>query len=345
MLPLLLVMLADEPAGGVRHAGLEIGGRGVKALVVEVLPSGVIRRLMAKTQPTKLTTLEDGKYRPAAIDDTARAMSKYAKEIRDEWKVPPERLRVVGSSGVPLASNLADLKGAVKKATGKELAFIDEKTEVALGFEGIIPKADRPKAVSLDIGGGNTKGGYVPEKGPLVYAAIPLGSVTYNDKVGAHAKKEGVPHAEAARKLAEAELLAPLKKGAAAMPELGKRSHAYLSGGMVWAFVSATKPEAVDRAYVPFKSEDVAAFVALVRKNGGKLPESVLDGIKDEGVKARAKKELLAALRVYPPDHLVAGAEILAALVEAFGLESKTLVFPRHGAHGWLTAYVTREGK
>ena len=346
MFPLLLaLLLAEPPMGGVRHGGLEIGGRGVKATIVELRPDGVIRRILARTQPTKLTVLEGGKYRTAAIDDTAAAMSRYARLFREDYKIPPERIHVVGSSGVPIAENVADLKSAVKKATGKDLVFIDDKTEVELGIEGIIPKADRPKAISLDIGGGNTKGGYILEKGPLVYAAIPLGSVTFHSQVAAHARANGVPHGAAARKLAETEVVAPLKKSAMAMTELPKRTHVYLSGGMVWAFISASKPEAIDRALVPFTSAEVEAFVERVRKNEGRLPANLLDHIKDADIKERASKELRTALKVYPPESLVSGAEILQALVTAFELKGKTLVFPRNGAHGWLTAYIARDRK
>ncbi len=344
MLPLLLTLMlldGEPPMGGVRHGGLEIGGRGVKATVVEVLPSGVIRRLMSKTQPTKLTVLEGGKYRGVTIDQTAEAMSRYAKEMREEWKVPAERIHVVGSSGVPIASNVDDLKKAVKKAAGKDLVFIDDRTEVDLGIEGIIPRADRAKSISLDIGGGNTKGGYRPEGGELVYVAVPLGSVTFTDRVAAEVKK-GATAAEALANLRESELVKPLKKGAAMMPELGKRTHVYLSGGMVWAMICAVKPEAAERAYVPFKAEDIDAFVALVKKHEGKLPLSLVDGVKDEKLRGLARAELRAALKVYPPENLRAGAEILGALSESFALKGKTLIFPRNGAFGWLTAYIAR---
>jgi exopolyphosphatase/pppGpp-phosphohydrolase len=346
MLPLLLTLLldGDPPAGGVRYAGLEIGGRGVKATVVEVLPSGVIRRLMSKTQPTKLTVLEDGKFRGVAIDQTAEAMSKYAKEIREMWKVPDERIHAVGSSGVPAASNVDDLKKAVKKATGKALVFINDRTEVELGIEGIIPKADRPKSISLDIGGGNTKGGYHTDGGKLAYVAVPYGSVSFADRIAAEVKK-GTDPAEAAAKLREMELVAPLKKGAAAMPGLEKRTHVYLSGGMVWAMIAAVKPEALDRAYVPFTAADIDAFIARIKKHGGKLPLSLTDDIKDEKLRERARAELKTALKVYPPENLRAGAEILSALSESFALKGKTLIFPRNAAFGWITAYIAREKK
>ena len=55
MLALLLVAIARDAAD--RHAGIEIGGSGVKVTVVEARPDGLIRRVFGASRKTALAVL------------------------------------------------------------------------------------------------------------------------------------------------------------------------------------------------------------------------------------------------------------------------------------------------
>jgi exopolyphosphatase/pppGpp-phosphohydrolase len=343
LLPLILLAGDAGADKGTIYAGIEIGGRGVKATVVQAQPDGVYRRLFAKTQNTTLSVLEAGAFKQNAIDDTVNAIVSLTKAISEKYKVPAERIVVVGSSGVPKASNRDAFVAAVKKATGKELRFIDDRTEVELTIAGIVPREQRDQTIALDIGGGNTKGGYKPAGAPLVYVAVPLGTVTFTQRASKEAKDQKLSFAEAVARLRERELVAPLRKGAKAMPELSTRKRVYLSGGSVWAMVTLMKPESVDRVYVTFTAADVKAFRALVRKNPDAFPPAAMSRITAPELKKRAEKEIKSVQASYGPENLIAGAEILSGLVEAFELEGKTIIFPRNGYVGWLAAYITGE--
>src|SRR4051794_7979492 len=138
-----LVLLAGPADAGSVHAGIEVGGKGVKATVVEVAPGGPFRRLFGRTHNTPLSVLDNGAFRQPAIDDAARAIAGFYKTFRDTYKLPPERIHIVGSSGMPQATNRAAFVKAVKKATGKDMRFIDDKMEVALTIAGVVPKSER----------------------------------------------------------------------------------------------------------------------------------------------------------------------------------------------------------
>ena len=327
------------------HAGIELGGRGVKCTVLEIAPDGLLRRLVSRTTNTTLSVLDvGGNFRKEAIADAVKAITDYHKICREKFEVPDARVHVVGSSGVPVAKNRAEFVAAVKKAIGKDIVFIDDKTEVALTFLGIVPKPERGESIVLDIGGGNTKGGYIPDKKALVYVAIPFGSVTFAQKVRDAAKlSKGEPLENVARRLGKTELFEPLRDGAKSMPELARRKKVYLSGGMLWAMTSIVRPEAVDDAYVTFTKKDIDAFAKVVRKTPGKFPGVDLSKIDDAGRRLRAKVQLDAVAKAYQSENLIAGAEILQALATAFDLEEKTLLFPRNGSFGWLTAYIAGE--
>src|SRR5436190_6835878 len=217
----LAALWADPADLRQAHGGIEIGGRGVKATVLEVRPGGLYRRLFSKTHNTTLSALDErGAFKKDALADAVGGIAGFYRVFRETYKLPPERIHIVGSSGVPRASNRADLVAAVKKATGQELRFIDEKTEVALTIAGVVPRDDRDGSIVLDVGGGNTKGGYQPRGKPLVYVAVPLGSVTFTEKVRDHARAKKMSLAAAAAELSGPELLRPLRDGARAMPEV-----------------------------------------------------------------------------------------------------------------------------
>ncbi len=325
------------------HAGIEVGGSGVKATVVESKPGGLYERLFSKTYRTKLTVLDRGAFRPEAIAETARLIAELRDTIRKAYRLPDERIVIVGSSGVPRASNRDVLVAAVKKAVGKEMRFIDDKTEVELTIAGVVPRGDRARSWSLDIGSGNTKGGYKPEGKPLVHVSVPLGVVTFTQKAQQEAKARGASFTETAARLRHGALVAPLKAGTREMPELALRKRVYLSGGAVWALVSILKPRQVGQAYVTFTAADVAAFRALVVKAEGKAPVVDLSTIANRDLRERAAREVRTVNKVYSPENLLAAAEILTALVEAFDLKERTLIFPRNAAVGWLAAYVAGE--
>src|SRR5262249_20285774 len=143
--------------------------------------------------------------------------------------------------------------------------------------------------------------------------------------------------------LRQSALVVPLKAPTKDLPELAKRKRVYLSGGTLWAMVSFLKPREVGRAFVTFTAADIAAFRTLIIKADGKAPSIDLSTIANRDLRERAAREIQTVNKVYSPENLLAGAEILTALVEAFDLEQRTLIFPRNAAVGWLAAYVAGE--
>src|SRR5438309_651713 len=111
----LAALLAEPADAGKVHGGIEVGGRGVKATVLEVRPGGLYRRLFARTYNISLSALDDkGAFKKDAIDDAVKGIAGFHRVFRETYKLPPGRIHVVGSSGVPMATNRADFVAAVK---------------------------------------------------------------------------------------------------------------------------------------------------------------------------------------------------------------------------------------
>jgi exopolyphosphatase/pppGpp-phosphohydrolase len=358
LLALALFVLGWAIAGAARadvHGGIEIGGKGVKATVVDVTGGAEgydVRIVMAGNQNTTLTAGlgASGRFDADALKNTAAAVARFAEQMQRENKVPAERIYVVGSSGLFSAlGNKADaikaneeaLAGAIRDACGLKIRYIDVAREVELSVAGVVPTRYAGTALLFDVGSGNTKGGYRDDDKKLVSAGIPYGSVTFADLAKKRAGRGA--YAETADKLRD-EVLAPaLKEAIDGKPGLLQRPRVYLSGGAVWAMATLIRPG--DRnSYVVLTAGDIDAYHKLLVQAEGKFPTPDLSSIEDAAVRQAAQKEIDQVKTVFKPEQLLAGAEILKAAASEldFGKDRK-LYFARHARVGWILAYVAEK--
>lgn len=317
----------SAPSG--RYAAIEVGAKGVKAVVLEMTPEGP-RPLLKVVSNTTLAqgVAKSGTYAPGAIRDTAEQAGDFARRVREDFRVPAGRVTVFGSSGLPRAANRDDLARAVADATAMPaMTFITPAEEVRATIRGsLADPADRERGLVVDVGSGNTKGGFLDAAG-VVDFSVPFGSVTYENKVAAEAKGSNQPFAQAADRLRPATLDAEFSRQIAAHPEIRRRAVVYLSGGAAYAMVSLMKPEAVRASRVEFTAGDIQEYARLVRATPPQFPP--LDRIADPAARSEAEKEVRNVFDVFTPTNLIAGAEILESLASTLELEGKSLRFDR----------------
>jgi len=335
----LSVAFAQEPRSSPdRCAGIEIGAKGVKATVLEVGSSGS-RPIMEAVSNTTIAqgAAKTGRFSDAAIRDTAEEAGKFARRIRDEFKVPADRVCVVGSSGLPTVSNRDDLVKAVAETTNlPAMAILVPAEEVRLTIKGLLnDELERADALLVDVGSGNTKGGFLGA-GTVVDFSVPYGSVTFANRVAMDASSKKQAFSDAAARLRPVLLEEALSKQVASHPELAKRRIVFLAGGAAYALTTLMKPEAVLQKRVELTAKDIAAYAKLVRSSPITRPS--LDAIADPATRAAAEKEAKNVLDTFTPQNLIAGAEVLTALASALSLEGKTLLFDRTAITAWIRA-------
>ncbi len=354
-IPILAVFLLVATARAEVHGGIEIGAKGVKATVIEVTGTGDAQEIKVLLSGSKNTTLTEGlraaeKFAEPALKATGQAVADFADRMQKEFKVPAERIYVVGSSGLfsalegkakAIQANQALLADAVAAASNLKMTFIDADREAQLSIAGIIPPHHAENSLLLDIGSGNTKGGYRDKD--YITLSIPYGSVTFVDLV----KKQGQKgtFAERAAQARETVLLPGLKKAAAQKPGVSKRTRVYLSGGAVWALATLVRPG--DRsAYVKLTAEDIDAYHKLLLQSPEAVPTPDLSAIKDEAAREAAKKDVNAVKTAFKPEQLLAGAEILKAMAKEYEFGGgKQLFFARNAQIGWILAFVTEKSR
>jgi exopolyphosphatase/pppGpp-phosphohydrolase len=346
---------AEKPAPQV-YGGIEIGAKGIKAVVLRIAdtPDGLdIQPAFSRTANVTLVggTGGTGRFDPNAVKQTVEEVAKLHKTMREDYKVEPQRLFIVGSSGLfsgiegkdeLIKANKETLSDAIFKVVGVKMDFVTARQEAELSIVGIVPRRYIDTSVLADIGSGNTKGGLRSgANGPFTTFNVPWGSVTLTDAVAGHAKRVDKPFTAAAEEVGASVVGPALRNELNRNPVLRERKRIYLSGGMIWAMATIVKP-GDRRPYTELTAEDVETFRRTVCKDPEKFPEVDLSGITDEKAKAEAAKDLQRVRDTYTPRNLVAGAELVTALSTEFRFreEGRSVYFARNGYLGWIVAYV-----
>jgi hypothetical protein len=343
------------------HGGIEIGSKGVKATAINFTRKGNgydVKILYTETINTTIMKVKDNRFTPEAINETVQAVQKMFRKMQQDHQISPDRIYIVGSSGLR-SDNKQELVSEVKKATGKAMSFLSVEMEVQLSIAGTIPVQredenrpgnERQAAMLIDIGSGNTKGGYqqatpAPATGipvdEFVTMGIPYGTVTFTNEASRYRKDEADLHAFAldAVALSPKLLNEQLGKEIAKKPGLIARERLYLTGGIVWAMATLLHPEN-RRAFVPLTVEDINLFHYLARTDVNSLLNPDLLFINDETRRQEAKKEIESVKTVFTPRNIIAGAEILSAVSTEFKLQDRKIWFARYGSLSWILSYV-----
>jgi exopolyphosphatase/pppGpp-phosphohydrolase len=340
-----------------KWAGIDIGSRGVKPVVMEFTKTPAGWEFSADTtlesDNTDLGTLADGnqKFDAKRLEATVAAVAKQHKALRGKYSLPPDRVRVVVSSGVftrfkdGAAAGAArrELVAALEKAVGSAPDFIDDRQEAELAARGTISPANRAGRMLIDIGSGNTKFGWYTAAG-FQHLTLDSGSKAFRDAAARQASAKKQPFAEAAAELRESTLAAPLRQKGAKAEGFGKATDVQIIGGAAWAAATFAHPGTGSVARVPLAADDVEKFAELARLKPEEAREKALAGLPDPA-RAAGAKEVERVQKVFSPEELQAAAEILRAVYAEARLGDKKVVFFQRGQHAWIAGYLMEAAK
>ena len=323
-------------------AGIEIGSKGIKMSVVEVtnIKKGdyVVKSYWSENVGIAKGIAIDGNLAKEDIDRAATVVVTNYIKIRDEIKVADENIFIVGSSGVAMAKNTQELIDKIKITTKKDVEFINAQTEGKMLLKGCVPPVDYKDSMVLDIGGGNTKGGYIDVKNDNNFVFFPLsvnfGSITLTEAVLKKTRKDDV--SEFNEKLFG--FLPTLRDQIKAMygtsPVALEKEKVFMSGGAVWAFYTLYNG-AAKQAFNEFKLEDVLYYDAVLKNNFRRFEEL-----------AKTDKDAERVLKTYSQKYLISGSNLLLTCLEAIpDINDKKLYFAKEGQIAWLVSYIADRSK
>ena len=342
---------------------VEIGGKGVKGIVVDL---GYAERekscqkdddayaecashsIVKSFDPINVNPVEK-----ASLEDTVKAARKFFDEMANNLSVDPRQIYLVGSSSINninLVPHRDELKRALEDGLGHaiKMDFVTAEQEGEWGFRGtlnLIPEKWRAKrknvTVVLDIGGADTKGGYLEVyegHEEFVPIAVPWGTKTFTNAVEKQMDKPPQSAFPAmAMNLGRSVLRPIIHEEVSRKQGLINRTRVYLIGGIAWATSTFVHPDNKG----PFPVMKVNVFNKLYQQ--AILPNAAANLYS---VDAMSKYPAIEKVRkAFTPDNIVAGLEILKAFSDEMRFKDKKMFFIRDSLYAWPLGYITHRCK
>ena len=339
------------------YAGFDVGSKGVKLSILEI---GKKAKKLGSFNILKDTAVNTDfiSFTQPTFQATLNALTKLYISVINQYNIPSERIFVVISSGVKTQAEkenktfwLKDLTDSFRLRVHepkREVVIIDVTEEARLSHLGIVPESKRYSTFLIDIGSGNTKGGYFPMGNTK---DIKLFQLTWGTKTVAN---------ETEKRCDEDKTLGNFKNQMFRVLEGGANSEiiyavnssgAYsrsdniaFSGGISWSVATLIFPELIDNSVVPVTYDEVVKFNERLLKNYKSLSDSaILKTLTDKSLNTQAiANEVKKVNQVFDQRSLLAGTGLLLKIMRQFeGIyEKKQFFLVKNGQVGWISAYV-----
>jgi exopolyphosphatase/pppGpp-phosphohydrolase len=325
------------------YGGIEIGSKGIKMSVIDVenVKKSIyqVKDFWTENAGIARGISIDGNLMQEDIDNACAIVLKNYQKMLTEYKVEDKNIFIVASSGVGMAKNTDVLAQQIKKITNKEMDMISSQLEAKLMLKGCIPPKYYQNSIILDIGGGNTKGGYVDSfnESNIIFfpVSLDLGTITLTEKINLKAQQKTVFEFNEL----SFDYLPTLREKVGKMyenrPQSFDKQNIYLSGGAVWAFYTLFNGKAATENFTEIKFEDIVSHKFSI-ENSIKKYENI----------ALTDRDVEKVLKTYSQKHLISANNLLVSLLESIpNIEKKKLFFAKQGQIAWLLAYVADRSK
>ena len=341
------------------YAGIDVGSKGVKLSIIKMGKNASVTGSFVAVKDSSINT-DFISFTPQTFTATLYAIRNLYNFARKTYRIVPEKIFTVVSSGikgqaekenkqdriVALADSLRLLLNEPKRA----VPVIGAMDEAKLSHLGIVPEARRYNTFLIDIGSGNTKGGYFKNGNTkeLKLFMLNWGTKTISN---ATEKRLGDDKSIANYKKYLNRVLAgdPNNEIIYAVNESGAynmNDNFAFSGGIAWAVATMLYPELADNSVVPLKFEDLAALNERLTSNFSAItPASIANSVTDKTINKKSIEEEVARVqKVFDQKALMAGTGLLLNIVRQFEgtQEKKNFFLVKNGQVGWISAYVTQ---
>lgn len=341
------------------YTGIEVGSKGVKMSIIEIgknaQSTGSFNILKDTSTNTDFISFTEPTFN-ATLDGL---MGMYDKAMFD-YNIPSKRIFTVVSSGVKGQAEKDQKQKWIDKLVDsfrnrihepeRKVEIVDVTKEARLSHLGIVPQPRRYTTFIIDIGSGNTKGGFFPYGNTndfklfqLNWGTKSIGNAT--EKNCGDDKSLGMYNKQLYRVLAGAEnseiIYAVNSSGAYPVSD-----NIAISGGIAWALATLMHPELLDNSVVSISFAELVKFNEKLYQNYEALTPNFLSvNINRQEEKDAIKKEVTRVQQVFDQKALLAGTGLLIKIMRQFqsAFETKSFYLVKNGQVGWVSAYVDQE--
>jgi len=343
------------------YTGIEVGSKGVKMSMVELGKNAQSNGSFNILKDTSINT-DFISFNESTFSATLDALCGLYATAQKNYKIPEKRIFTAISSGVKMQAEKDEKTDLVKKLIdsfrnrisdqSREVTVIDVKQEALLSHLGIVPESRRFSTFLIDIGSGNTKGGYFPHGNTKDFYLFQLNWGTKSTSNAAEKRIEedksmGNYHKQLTRVLSQAEnsdiIYAVNSSGAYPLSD-----YIAFSGGAAWAVANLTHPELIDNAVISVTFDEVVKFYEKIYTNYSSYsPENLAKAGADDAEKAAILKAAKTVHGVFDQKSLMAGSGLLLKIMRQFAsiYETKQFYLVKNGQVGWISAFVDQNQK
>lgn len=332
------------------YAGIEVGAKGIKLSVIEIKLSRDREFDYTLKADTSINT-DAASLSYQSEKETFDAVNFFWAMARTRYAIPPNKIHIVISSGLKQELDkygkvdyFANVIRPVDMDPLVKITWITPVQESELSLLGIVPQKRRFTATQLDIGSGNTKGGYFNNKA-FFPVTFPVGTKSFQRIIETTSPADINAYIQIAEQYWRDSLKTIVSNEFSKKSEIRTRDVFYLSGGIVWAIVSLLHPESVNNAFTDISASDISVFRKSLVSDPDKLLHPDLSKIYN-GENLRAiQKNITRVVGTYDRKALLAGTIWLDELVKEINSQnpSKKFIFPKYAYVGWISGYIIKK--
>lgn len=341
------------------YAGIEIGSKGVKMSLIEVTSSGLKNGIFNILKDTSTNT-DFISFSKESFQATLKGLTGFYLFANKSYQIPSEKIFIVFSSGVKVVSerenkttwltNMSDSFKIAINEPDRVIKPIEVIDEARLSHLGIVPESKRYTTFLIDIGSGNTKGGYFPSGNTKNFSLFQL---TWGTKSISNATDKRLDddrtvinfNKQMQRVLsgqADEEITYAVNVSGA----YNMSDNIAFSGGIAWATANLMYPELAENQVVPVLYDDVVKLSERVFKNYLSLSDTaIVKTIQDNTLdKKYIGNEIKKVNKVFDQRALMSGIGLLLKIMRQFEgvYEKKQFYFIKNGQVGWISAFVNQ---
>lgn len=339
------------------YAGIEVGSKGVKMSLVEVGKNSQKSLDFNILKDTSVNT-DFISFTPQSFSATLSAITGLYKFAMTGFHISSDKIFTVVSSGVKVQADKVNAAGNINKLIdsfrnavnepNRQVEIVDVLQEARLSHLGIVPESRRYNTFLIDIGSGNTKGGYFPNGNTTDFRLFQL---SWGTKSTANAAQKRMQDDQTIFNYSKQ--LYRVLAGSAndEITYAVNLSGAYnmsdnvaFSGGIAWSVATLVSPELIDNPVIPVTYDEVEKFFNRLIQNYSSYSEEELTKTLGDPTlnKTLIGKEIKRVHAVFDQQSLLAGTGLLLKIMRQFeGLyDKKQFYLVKNGQVGWISAYV-----
>jgi len=339
------------------YTGIEVGSKGVKMSIIEIgknaQSTGAFNIIKDTSVNTDFISFSQPTFN-ATLDGLCGLYTKATKDL----KIPSKRVFTVISSGIKMQAEKDQKTSMVRQLIDsfrsrinepeRIVEIVDVMQEARLSHLGIVPDKRRFTTFLIDIGSGNTKGGFFPDgMNTSNFKLFQLNWGTKSTFNEAEKRCDGdMSMSNFGKNLSRVLLNAENADIIYAVNSSGAyplSDNIAVSGGIAWAAATLMHPELIDNPVISITFDELVKFNEKLVNNFGALSADFLSSVADRpDLKEQIKQEVARVHKVFDQKSLMSGSGLLWKIMRQFesAFETKQFYLVKNGQVGWVSAYV-----